>query len=1442
MKRKGTVILAVLMIVLLTAALVACDPSGSQGGGGDGSAADTYTEVVTPYYLNVNNPTTNMSKYFVDEFSLDDITYSVVYKVERKNDRTGVVESTSTKQGTEKFTATVEVLENGDADLERLRTVGTHVIKIVDVVDGVRVSGSTKVYLKDHATTTYDVTVNFKSADGTGASVVKSLKEGVKISYGSSFFRQFGIPTSYTSVGEGGASVTRYLSHFAIANEAAIFAPAGTQTDVDVYDMLTVGAPITLTAVYSDSAKESYDFTFVINAPADIIWNYDAEAARDNVVASVVSGSRVSDIRLDSSYSSANYTLRYWKDADGNQFDCNGTRIYGDTTVTAVWEKKTFSASLSLTNGSIEPSYILADASGLAPVAAQSVFNSDGVLVSVTFGGIEYGTALNGFYADINLNKDGTTVKRVALSDLFDGKALVRSGYEFGYVYAKGEDVAYDGSVAVTAEQILTVSWLPDITNIDEQYYANTFEFEMLIDGTYAIKRVKDASATLIYVPAEYKGVPVTRISAGAAESKAMVTTLDLTSATNLRYIGENAFSGCVALTEIKSPEDGGALSYVAAGAFDGIGYNPYKSGHLIVGNVLVQAATDGLATLDLSQAGFKYIAGGAFNDTRLAKVILPDDLRGIADGAFVAVSTSFAIETATTSMEYLGADIGLGSFADNNLLDDACTIGNALYRYTGDEESLDLNVSGTTVIAGGAFRDAANLTSLTFDESKMVYIGENAFSNKFIAANVDENGFFVVNGILIKYYGSAKQVTLPADVVVINTTAFANSGLSNLIIPVGSGLTTIKENAFKNAGKLNVTVRAESSADEIRFSAEVNAFTNWTGGIYVEYYPAPNTSGTGGMSTQKLFADLFAGDNSAMWNWLRDNNKASAVEITSVEVDSKRIPNIFVTDANGEVDFFETAKVWNNDLGGNGVFADNGKYTVTSAVVIWRNDGLSSTEDFVMTQEDVKASFAKAIQDGANPDGDISSYDSYAGVLTVSAENTTAASDLIPEGGVSDDFDYVIYAGIAKVELKNAAGVVLGADDVLALYTTDTDSIKTNSVLSKCTLVVTYTNGAVEEYLLASYSTSVKMTGYSKEVTGDGTTRTLTFSYSKSDYRPSSTVVSSSGSVDVKYTMTVPVATAIKLAADVPVDEMGRYHAELNTAQQVYNTKLRFSLMYTDGHYDTVTLGSGYITLENFFTTTYGERQATATYRNGELTFSCTFDYFVDPTVQGDFTFAYVNANGEIIKDGQDAVAVGDISKKPANAVGVTVTKYNGTGTVAVAVPSVYKFTDADGNVLGTIDVVAIGDSAFKGGHLTSIMIPASIKSIGDGAFEDCTNLTKAYLSDASALESIGKNAFKGTVKLEAIDLTATKVTVISEGAFYNSGIEKANLGAVVTVEAMAFYNCQNLTAVTTVPQASITNVASKAFYYCVRLESTAGIASDATVAFDAFDKVPLA
>ena len=1438
MKRRVTIIIAVLLVLFVATALVACDPSGTQGGtsGGTGTDGTTETVTVTPCYLNVNNPTSNMAKAFVDEFSVDDITYSVVEQVVRKNSLTGEIISSSFRDRKdtegEVFTASGDVLLNGDQDLELLRTAGTHLITVVATVDGETVKGTTKVFLKDYPVATHNVTVNYKAADGSDASVVKAAKEGSTLSYGSTFLSKYNIPSSY-SYTDGGVTVTKYLSHFNIANQAAIFAPAGTAADpgVTVCDTLTVSESVTLTAVYSDTKNPVVEFTFAVNAPDDIVWTYDTAAVRNDVVVSVVAGSLVSDIRTASDYSSANYQLKFWKKADGTQFIFNGERIYADTVVTAYWEKKTFDVTLTLGSGAIGSDYVVDSVEGLTRVESESAFTGDGKLNTLTFKGIEYGKSLDEFYADIKVAADGTITKRVALADLFDASSavLVRSGYEFGGIYAKGSGEEYVVTADITGALSLLASWTPDVANIDDAYYDNTYEFEMLIDGTYAISGVKDASATLLYVPAEYKGVPVTRINDNAAAGKAMVTVLDLSSAVNLEYIGAGAFSGCVALTEIRSPEGGGSLTYIAAGAFEGIGYNPYRNGNLIIGNVLVIAApaSDGTGVLDLSGADFNYIAGGAFNDTRLAKVILPDDLKGIADGAFVAVSVPFEIVTATTSMEYLGADIGLESFVDDNTDDAFLTIGNALYRYTGDEESLDLNATGTTVIAGGAFKDAPNLVSLNFDKTSMVYIGENAFSDKFIASNTDENGFFVVNGILIKYRGTAKQVTLPADVVTINTSAFANAGLSNLIIPVGSKLTTIKENAFKNAGKLNVTVRAKESAAEIAFTAEVNAFTNWTGGIYVEYYPDPTTSGTGGMTTARIYNDLFAGDSAAMWNWLKNNNKAFAVQVTSIEVSSNKLPNIFVTAADGNIDFFAAAKAWNNDPAGNTVFAENGNYSIFDAVTVRRNDGLSTTEDFVIAQSAVNDSF-EAAKEGAQGG---TATDGYPGVLVVSAANSTVAADLIPASGVSVDFNYVIYAGIEQLGLKDPDGAFFAADDVIGLYSTYGDITTRNYYIKQLTLVVTYTNDAVEEYPIANYANSVKLAVNA----GDGT---LTFSYTKQNY--ASSKVTSTGEVTFKYEVKEPAPEKITLADNMALDSENRYHASLNTALQTYNEKIRFTVHYSDGFTtESVAFGSGYVTVTGFTTSTYGERTATVVYDKDGVRLEMQFVYFVDATAQKDFTFAYVDAAGEIILgiDDKTVIEVGDWDSKPYDAVGVIVTGYIGAGTVAVAIPAEYVYTDADENVLGTIDVVAIGDSAFKGGHLTSIMIPASIKSIGESAFENCTNLNAVYLSEATALSSIGRYAFKGTTALGAIDLSATAVTVIRTGAFYGSGIATAALGNAVTIEAQGFYDCENLTSVTTTVAGNITSVGSMAFSNCMNLQDLSGISlSEDGIAKDAF------
>ena len=322
--------------------------------------------------------------------------------------------------------------------------------------------------------------------------------------------------------------------------------------------------------------------------------------------------------------------------------------------------------SVSLSGGSFDADYAASDLQGLSEVKTESVFDVSGKLTGVTFTGIEYGRALSEFYANILLDKEGTAVLTVPLTVLFDAalSPIVRSGYELDGIY-NGEN-AYDVSAAVTRALSLIAHWTPDTSSIDEDYFENTFEFEKLIDGTYAITRVKDARAALVYVPAEYKGLPVTRIEANAAKDNSSVTTLDLTKAFNLTYIGANAFGGCVSLSDIRSDAETSKLSRIEAGAFDGINYDLRKNGHLIVGNVLVLAKTNG-GDVNLSSEPFEYIAGGAFSDTSLTKLTLPDGLKGIADGAFAAANPTgdIAIETRTTSMEYLGSDIGLESFSD---------------------------------------------------------------------------------------------------------------------------------------------------------------------------------------------------------------------------------------------------------------------------------------------------------------------------------------------------------------------------------------------------------------------------------------------------------------------------------------------------------------------------------------------------------------------------------------------------------------------------------------------------------------------------------------------------------------------------------------------------------------------------------------------------------
>jgi uncharacterized repeat protein (TIGR02543 family) len=77
----------------------------------------------------------------------------------------------------------------------------------------------------------------------------------------------------------------------------------------------------------------------------------------------------------------------------------------------------------------------------------------------------------------------------------------------------------------------------------------------------------------------------------------------------------------------------------------------------------------------------------------------------------------------------------------------------------------------------------------------------------------------------------------------------------------------------------------------------------------------------------------------------------------------------------------------------------------------------------------------------------------------------------------------------------------------------------------------------------------------------------------------------------------------------------------------------------------------------------------------------------------------------------------------------------------------------------------------AFQGSGITSVTIPASVTSIGYGAFWESSGLTSVTFAANSNLTDISQHAFSGTTNLKAITLPSS-LTSISSIAFSGSGI----------------------------------------------------------------------
>lgn len=164
----------------------------------------------------------------------------------------------------------------------------------------------------------------------------------------------------------------------------------------------------------------------------------------------------------------------------------------------------------------------------------------------------------------------------------------------------------------------------------------------------------------------------------------------------------------------------------------------------------------------------------------------------------------------------------------------------------------------------------------------------------------------------------------------------------------------------------------------------------------------------------------------------------------------------------------------------------------------------------------------------------------------------------------------------------------------------------------------------------------------------------------------------------------------------------------------------------------------------------------------------------------------------------------------KENNTVGITDATSDCTGALTLT----SKVTN-DGT---EYTLVSIDEDAFYWAKITSVNIPATVKTIDKGAFRSCSKLASVTFDEGSQLTTIGDNAFYGAV-FPTIAIPEG-VTSIGGSCFFTcTSMTSISLPSTLTSIGTSCFYKSGLTSVS-VP-ASVTDLGTKAFLFCSKLAS---------------------